>query len=192
MKFYKKDLAILSAVAAKESIHHSLILVRVEPGRMVATDGKMLSVREIRTEDEEKPFEPFLLEPKALKTLAGNGAFLDAGGNGTVKIRSANQKRDPRGRFTKELVDCGWETVMKKPSPGLYSYPAYDKVIPPEADAVIRVKVDPQLLLRMMKTFDGVSSVTMGIRDGERAIRFDGKTDDGRKVLGVIMPLCER
>jgi hypothetical protein len=192
MKIYKQDLAILGACGVQGHAPAQIQNVRVEHGKLVATDGRILSVREMGKEDAEADFKPFVLEPKALKTLAASGAFLDAGVNGTIKVRSAVQVRDRKGRFTSQLKDNGWETTIKKSEEGLYAYPDYSRVIPGEEQAKIVVKLSPLFLERLMKTFAGVETVEMRVSDPENAIRFDGKMADGRKVLGVIMPCVSR
>jgi hypothetical protein len=40
-----------------------------------------------------------------------------------------------------------------------------------------------------LKTFDGIESVRLSMASAKEGIRVDGETPDGRKVVGVIMPI---
>jgi len=179
MEIRGEDISVLEAVA-KDSNHSSLNNVRIEPGKLVATNGKMLSVREVRMEEGEATFEPFLLEPKAFKTAAGKGGYLYAGDNGTAKVRSA-------------VVRCGRmhpngsETSITKTEG---TFPLYERVIPAEErEGQVSVTVDPALLAKFLRTFNGIKEVRMSVVPRDEGIRFDATTDDGRKVLGIIMPV---
>jgi len=114
MELQKEDVTVVEAVA-KEQIHYSLNNVRVEPGKLVATDGRILVTRDVLMEEDEEPFEPFLLDGKALKSAAKSGAFLRPGENGCVKIRAATQNNGT-------LIPNGTETTLDK---GDSSYPDY-------------------------------------------------------------------
>ncbi len=81
MEILKEDMAVVEA-AAREKMGYSLDAVRVEPGRLVACNGKILLTREIVVEEEEDPFEAFLLEARAFKAAVGKGGFLRPGENG--------------------------------------------------------------------------------------------------------------
>jgi hypothetical protein len=43
-----------------------------------------------------------------------------------------------------------------------------------------------------LKTFNEIKEVRMSLVPGVNGIRFDGTTGDGRKVLGVLMPMGKR
>jgi len=45
MEIRGEDISVLEAVA-KDNVHFNICNVRIEPGKLVATDGKMLSVRD--------------------------------------------------------------------------------------------------------------------------------------------------
>ena len=182
MEIRGEDLSVLEAVA-KGSEHQALNHILVKPGELVATDGKMLSVREVRMEEGEATFEPFMLEPKAFKTAAGRGAYLYAGDNGTARVRSAVERCG-------SMHPNGSETSITKTEG---TFPDYSRVVPAEErDGQVSVLVDPALLAKFLKTFNGIKEVRMSVIPGMNGIRFDGTTGDGRKVLGVIMPLGKR
>ena len=88
MELRKEDVTVVEA-AAREERGYSLNAVRVEPGRLVACNGRILLTREIVVEEEEDPFESFLLEARAFKAAVGKGGFLRPGENGAVSIRAA-------------------------------------------------------------------------------------------------------
>jgi hypothetical protein len=179
MEIHGEDLSVLEAVC-KDKVHLGLCHVRVEPGRLVATDGRMLSVREVRMEEGEAPFEPFLLEPKAFKTAAGKGAYLYAGENGAAKVRSATVQHGV-------MHANGSETLITKAEG---TFPDYTRVIPAEErDGQVSVLVNPALLMKFLKTFDGIECVRLTVASAKEGVRVDGETPDGRKVLGVIMPM---
>ena len=70
------------------------------------------------------------------------------------------------------------------------TFPLYERVIPPEErDGQVSVTVDPALLAKFLKTFNGIKEVRMSVVPRDEGIRFDATTDDGRKVLGIIMPV---
>lgn len=81
MEIRKEDLAAIEAASNHVDAHASLKCVRVEPGRLVATDGRILVIRDVAMEDGEEQFEPFLLDGKAFKAAASQGGFLRAGNN---------------------------------------------------------------------------------------------------------------
>ena len=181
MELRKEDVAVVEAVA-KEKVHYSLTNVRIEPGRLIATDGRILVTRDVHMEEDEEPFDPFVLDGKALKAVASKGAFLRPGENGTVKIRAANQTNGT-------LVPNGTETTLEK---GDSSYPEYGRVIPSETrEGQKTALIDPAYMARLFKAFKGVDSVRISILDEESAIRFDAETPDGRKIVGVQMPFVK-
>ena len=133
-------------------------------------------------EEGEEPFEPFLLDAKPFKAAAGKGAFIRPGENGCVKIRAAVQNNGG-------LIPNGTETTLAKDDA---SYPEYQRVIPPEnREGQKTALLDPANLIRTLKAFKGVESVRISILAEDEAIRLDGKTPDGRKVVGVMMPLVQ-
>jgi len=100
-----------------------------------------------------------------------------------VKIRAANQTNGT-------LVSNGTETTLSK---GDASYPEYGRVIPSENREGQRTALlDPANLIRILKAFKGIDSVRISILAEDKAIRLDGETPDGRKVVGVMMPLVQK
>ena len=81
MEIRKDDMAVLEAVA-KEGRHSALNNVYVQPGRLVACDGRLLAIREVPLEEEEAPFEAYLLEAKSLKSAANGGGPASFGFSG--------------------------------------------------------------------------------------------------------------
>ena len=182
MEIRGEDLSVLEAVA-KGSDHPALNHILVKPGELVATDGKMLSVREVRMEEGEATFEPFLLDPKAFKTAAGRGAYLYAGDNGTAKVRSAVERCG-------SMHPNGSETSITKTEG---TFPDYSRVVPAEEREGQKTALfDPALLVRLLKAFNGIKLVRLSVFSEEQAVRVDGETGDGRKVVGVIMPVKTR
>jgi DNA polymerase III sliding clamp (beta) subunit (PCNA family) len=167
---------------AKERVHYDLNNVRIEPGRLIATDGRILVTRDVAMEEGEEPFEPFLLDAKALKAAASKGAFVRPGENGTVKIRAATQKNGT-------LAPNGMETTLNRED---CSYPEYGRVIPSDTRKGHRTALlDPANLIRIIKAFKGCESVRISILAEDEAIRLDGELPDDRKVVGVLMPLVQ-
>ena len=179
MEIRGEDVSVVEAVG-KDDVHAALTNVRVEPGRLVATDGRMLVMRDVRMEEGEAPFEAYLLEAKALKAAAGKGGYLYAGENGTARVRSGVVQHGV-------MHPNGTETMITKADG---TYPEYSRVVPPEErEGQKTAQFDPALLARLLKAFHGVGLVRLSILDGEHAVRVDGETGDGRKVVGVIMPM---
>ena len=81
MEIRKDDMAVIEA-ASKDGVHHSLKNIYVQPGRLVATDGRILAIREVLFEESEEPFDAYVIEAKSLKAAANGGGYLRAGLNG--------------------------------------------------------------------------------------------------------------
>ena len=107
MEIFKEDMTVVEA-AAREKAGYSLDAVRVEPGRLVACNGRILLTREIVVEEEEDPFEAFLLEARAFKAAVGKGGFLRPGENSAVSIRAALVSNGA-------LIPNGTETIIATP-----------------------------------------------------------------------------
>jgi DNA polymerase III sliding clamp (beta) subunit (PCNA family) len=182
MEIRKEDLSVVEA-AAKNDISPVLRNVYVQPGSLVACDGRILVTRVVPMEKDEQPFEPFLVDARALKAAANGGGFLRAGENGKAVFLAATGNNGT-------LVPNGTETTLEK---GDSSYPEYGRVIPAENREGQRTAlIDPAYMARLFKAFKGVESVRISILDEDSAIRFDGETPDGRKGVGARMPLVQR
>jgi DNA polymerase III sliding clamp (beta) subunit (PCNA family) len=194
MEIRKNDLSILNAVGDPKRYPHSISCVKIEPGRIVATDGRILVIRDTKMEEGEKPFKSVVVEPKVMRALAKTGAFLTVNDDGSLKIRSANvvkkNKLDTKG----ELKADDWETTIPKPKEGEQPYPDYSRVVPEENRPGVSIELNVELLLKLIKSFEGAKTITMQVQvqDLEKAVRFDGETTDGRKVMGLIMPWIEK
>jgi len=171
MRIEKEDLSVQEA-AGRDQVHVSITRVCIEEGLLVATDGRILSAREIRKEEGEA-FESFLLDAKALKNLRGAGT-LEAGTNGCATFRA----------------ESGVEINLKKQEE---TFPQWRRVMPnPEGKETKKVMLSVEYLTRLLKTFKGVDQIELEIIDEETAVSLTGKTPDGRKVQGVIMPCVLR
>jgi len=168
MRIEKEDSAIQEA-AARENVHFVLNGVRVEPGRLVATDGRVLVTREVRKEEGEEDFAPYLLDRSAFKSMKGGS--LTAGPNGTATFRG----------------EKGVEMSIPKQEK---TYPKWERVLPNlEENPGITIMLSVEYLQKLLKAFKGVEKVNLTIVDGETAATLEGETSDGRKVLGLIMPM---
>jgi DNA polymerase III sliding clamp (beta) subunit (PCNA family) len=181
LKITKDDVAVAVA-AAKEDTGLSLTSVRVLPGRLVATDGRVLVLREVEMEEDEPHFEPFNVSAKALKDVARKGGFIRPGENGSAVILSGTMSN---GR----LIPNGTETTIQKVEG---SYPDYMRVLPDaDRDEEVAVDLNPTILMRLLKAFKGVSLIKLRVVP-KGALRLEGKSADGLTVLGAIMPIVRR
>ena len=186
MKIRKEDVKVAN-IASKRSYHPSIMCVSFEPGFLVATDGRMLIRREVEMEEDEEIFEPFLMKAKDFKELVPKGGFLRSKEKGELEFQHALQKR---GQLEPIDVICRLpkEDEKKLPRP----YPKYARAIPKkEREGQTTAHLDRKLFVELMKSFDGCDDVTISICSKDDAIRFDGKTKDGRKIVGVLMPKIE-
>lgn len=188
MKISKSDLSITNCVSPCKKGAFCVQHVRIEKDRIVGTDGYILCIREVEGDTE---FEPFLIDPKTFKTLAGTGAILNVK-DGKLKIKSATQQRDAKGRYTNKVVEDGrFVSEVKTIDEKTAKYPDYRKISDSEDPENARTLLNPRILIRILKAFEGVSFVKMSInRSG--MVKFEGMTSDNKKVTGWISPVEDR
>lgn len=69
------------------------------------------------------------------------------------------------------------------------NFPAYEKLMPDTEAAVRVVKLDPALLAKVLKAFDGLNAVTLEVHDGPLAPLVLRADEYDYEVTGVVMPL---
>ena len=89
-----------------------------------------------------------------------------------------------------KLIPNGTETIMAKHEG---EFPKYEHLIPAqEREGQVTTEIDPALMVKLLKAFKGVSKVRIYMVSDKDALRFDGNTDDGLKVVGVLMPIVKK
>lgn len=180
MQIDKNDTTIVEA-AESNGYKSELRNILVEPGRLTATNGRILLTRATKMEEDEQPFKPFIIDAEAFKTHLGReGGMLQPGDNGQVKIKP----------FTRNNIPTNTEVTLEKEES---TYPDVQRVIPPyDREGQRTINLNPELLTKLLKGFKGVNSIRISVAGPEHAVRIDGETQDFRKIMGLIMPIMER
>jgi hypothetical protein len=72
------------------------------------------------------------------------------------------------------------------------SYPDWGRVIVKKDKPGAKIaSFNPEKLMRILKGMKDVSVVKMRIWDTSTAARLDGITEDGRKVMTLVMPIVD-
>ncbi len=181
MEVTKKDLlTIIHGVATSDTTEVPEVLrhVRIEPGRLVATDGRILIVREVLNELKKK-FEPFCVSVPDIKGALKANAELWPDNGGFVPIDPGDEFMAKIGnkRVVKqdgEYVD--WARVLvKKDKPGQKT-----------------AKFGPELMMKALRGLRDAENAEFRIWDEKSAARLDAVTEDGRKVMILVMPIVPR
>jgi len=158
-------------------IHSGTKHVRVEPGRLVATDGMVLIVREL--EHSGKKFEPFCVSVKdvraALKDKTNHSVW-ESGG--TVQINSGNEFMAKIGHRVVAKQDTGyvkWEKILKG--------------VRKTRKGAVMARFNPEVLMRALQGMKDADNVELRVWKDDEAVRLDGRAENGRQVMSLVMPL---
>ena len=183
MEVTKKDLeTIIYGTRKKEDDHpiSGLMYVRVEPGKLVATNGKVLIVRELTKEIGEN-FEPFCISVADIRSAIRENAALWGSNGQAVHL-------DPGNDF---MAKIGRSSVAKQDD----AYPDWPKVMKGARKDIKGHKMsrfDPAVLMTALQGMKDVKVVELRNWDENKPIRIDGLTADGRKVLSLVMPIVRK
>jgi len=179
MKLTREDMGIVEATSrAGELTARTLQNVRVEPGKLVATEGHFLVIREVEMEEDEETFKPYLVNGKSLKSCVKKASLLHAGDKKKAVVLGV-------AGVVGSILN-GQETTLPKADG---TYPDYAKVLPAKKrKGQVSFILDRGYLMRLLKGMADVDDVVVNVVDHESAVRFDGTTNDGRKVTAVLMP----
>jgi len=196
----------LQAFASSESTRYALSGIHLEPGRAVASNGKMMLIVPSVTTDEwpgemteglkPLPKEGIIVPVAALKKAF---AFVDRKSKIEVLrgvIAGVGPKDSDKGLAT--LVGTDLETsgtVKARVIEG--SFPAVDDVLPDEKARPYKVVISASLLKSIVAYASKHANVkrlcamrfSFDPKDRDASVRIDFMLPDGRKVTGVIMPI---
>jgi len=188
MKVTKKDLeTIIYGVRGKALETHGtgkalkaqypgLAHVRVEPGRLVATDGHVMIIREV--EHIGPKFEPFCISVADIKTaIKGNAEFWSNSGPGVVL--------DPGNDF---LAKIGRKSVVKQDDKYVDWTVVVNHVSTKTGD-FRQAKFNPEVLMRALQGMKDIAYVELRVWAEDKPVRLDGETADGRRVMAIAMPV---
>jgi hypothetical protein len=154
--------------------------VRVEPGMLVATDGHVLIVREV-PHDSDDQFEPFCISVADIKAaIKANAELWKTNGN-FVKI-------DPGNDF---MARIGRKSVAKQET----SYPEWARVLKgarKETQGHQMAHFSPTVLMKALQGMRDSGVVELRIWKPDKAVRLDGMTEDGRKIMALAMPTIDK
>ncbi len=176
MEVTRKDLETVCFGVADTSMAGSsegLLHVRVEPGRLVACNGRILIVREVV--DDGEPFEPFSVSVADIKgAIKANAALWKHNGD-PVKIDTGSEFMANIGRkqvLKQDVTYPDWQTVLVKKNK-----PDHKKA-----------RFNPELMMRALQGMKDVDVVELRVWDEKTPARLDGITKDGRKIMALVMP----
>jgi DNA polymerase III sliding clamp (beta) subunit (PCNA family) len=163
----KQDIKTALAFASKDISRAGIHGVRVEPGRLIATNGHMLVIVHESLERAPRSEAGFAVRFASMKTV------LDKTG------------RDEAVTFTESGADVAGVTHPVDLIPG--GYPDYPQVLP-EAGKGVTVRLDPHYLKAIAEAAIATDEsraawIDFTIGDPECAIRFDGD-----RIEGCVMP----
>lgn len=183
MEVTRKDLeTIVYGTQKKDSTVQpaGLEYVRVEPGMLVTTDGRILIVREV-AHDATDSFEPFCISVADIKGAIKANAELWGTNKQTVTL-------DPGDDF---MARIGRKTVVKQDT----TYPDWSRILRgarKETKGAQIASFRPEVIMAALQGMKDVGVVEFRIWDKDRAARLDGMTEDGQKVMALVMPLVDK
>jgi len=195
----------LQAFASKDSTRYSLTGIHLEPGRAVASNGKMMLIVPSVTTDEwpgemTEGLKPLPKEGIIVPVAALKKAFAFVDRKSKIEslrgvIAGVGSKDSDKGLAT--LVGTDLETsgtVKARVIEG--SFPAVDQVLPDEKARPYRVVLGAALLKSVVayasKHVDSKRSAirfSFDPKDRDASVRIDFPLGDGRSVTGVLMPI---
>ncbi|MFH1741223.1 MAG: hypothetical protein ABIH23_19645 [bacterium] len=163
------------------------ILALVSPSPLLAED--MPAIEGVRAGEDH----PVLISAEDAAMV--ENALPKAIKCGPAHMGAAQLAYDGNGSLKVGMVDRDGPRVLDlRPAAG--RYPDYAKTIPEQAQAVVRVAVDPHLLIRLLQTLAPLADKSMpyieiGVISAELGIRIDVRAEDGQTGVGVIMPVLK-
>lgn len=182
MEVTRKDLETIIYGTLKEDSNTrpaGLEHVRVEPGMLVTTDGRVLIVREVPHDATDK-FEPFCISVADIKGAIKANAELWKTNGQTVTL-------DPGDDF---MARIGRKRVAKQDT----TYPDWSKVLRrarKEKKGAQIASFRPEVMMKALQGMKDADVVEFRIWDKDNATRLDGMTKDGRKVMALVMPIVD-
>lgn len=187
--FSKGAVRLALSCAAKDVGRYAMNAVLVEPGRLVATDGRRLVVVERPEAPQDKPAaDATLLVPRDTLDTASKGAKVD-----TLSINGSVEQRDRRAQpmatypvAPMEGKFPDWRCVMPKPR---------------DMEGSITVRLSPTLLAgilaAMPDTVGGYVAIEIPKPSEEprylgqitKPVQITAETCDGDTVTAVLMPI---
>lgn len=178
MEITKKGLVHILRHKGRLSNSHLNDFVFFYPDKVMVTDGCSLIIREVSNRSKDK-FEPFCVKKKdvakAVKENAGNDdqelwvrtleAIPDVALIGEKMVQTSDQQI-PR-----------WERVTKK----------WGK----RKRNGKKARFDPQVIVQALRGMQDCHPVELRVWSDEDAVRLDGKTSDGNRVVGFAMPIVK-
>lgn len=151
--------------------------IRVEPGMLVATDGRVLIVREV-SHDAADRFEPFCVSVADIKgAIKANAELWETNGQ-AVEL-------DPGDDF---MARIGRKRVAKQDT----VYPDWLRVLQKARKETRGAQIAlfrPEVMMTALQGMKDIDVVEFRIWHKDRAVRLDGMTKDGRKVMSLVMPV---
>jgi hypothetical protein len=141
----------------------------------VACDGRILIVREV-CDELGADFEPFLVSVADIKRAVKANADL-------WRIKGEMATVSPGNDY---MAKIGQQTVVKQDA----NFPDWTRVLIKKDKKGHRLsRFKPTYLMKVMRGMKDIDNVDMRVWDASSAARLDGITEDGRKVMALIMPV---
>lgn len=182
MEVTKQDLETIIYGVKSNKLQHDtpgMEFVRVEPGMLISTNGRVLIVREVFCEEAET-FEPFNISVADVKeAIKANKNTLNAGLG--VVLHQGDEF----------MAKIGVKKVAKQAE----SFPRWGQVPKKyrrNKKGAKRARFNPAVFMRALQGMKDCEFVDLRLWDPENAVRLDGKNVGGQKVVAFVMPLVDR
>jgi len=177
MEVTKQDLeaALFAAVGKSESYTgpEGLRYIRFEPGMIIACNGKILTIREVP--HEGRKFKPFQVSIDDVKGAIKANAELWSQNGRSVTLK-------PGDDF---MAAIGRKRIAKQDA----TYPDWQRVLVKKDKPNAKIACfDPEQMMRALKGMKDLERVKFRIWGEDGPVRIDGVTQDGRKVMSLVMP----
>lgn len=147
------------------------------PDKVMVTDGYSLIIREVSNRSEDK-FEPFCVEKKDVAKA--------------VRENPGNDNRELRVR-TLDMPDVALigEKMVQTSNQQIPQWERVTKRWGKRKRGAKKARFNPQVIVQTLRGMQDCHPVELRVWGEEDAVRLDGKTSDGRRVVGFAMPIVE-